>query len=110
MKTLEKDNSIDGFRALGDPIRLAILVILETGTRCVCDIQSSLSDVAPNLLSHHLRVLREAGLVQVERRGRWMDYRLDLTGLERLRQTIPSLKVNTDSQAFNASSCITDVA
>ena len=73
MKTLEKDNSIDGFRALGDPIRLAILVILETGTRCVCDIQSSLSDVAPNLLSHHLRVLREAGLVQVERRGRWMD-------------------------------------
>jgi ArsR family transcriptional regulator, arsenate/arsenite/antimonite-responsive transcriptional repressor len=36
--------------------------------------------VAPNLLSYHLRVLREAGLVTASRRGRWVDYRLDGAG------------------------------
>lgn len=42
---------------------------------CVCDFQGDL-DIAPNLLSYHLRVLREAGLVDATRRGRWMDYRI----------------------------------
>ena len=41
----------------------------------MCDLQQAL-EIAPNLLSYHLRVLREAGLVEGTRRGRWVDYRL----------------------------------
>ncbi len=41
----------------------------------MCDVQAAV-DVAPNLLSYHLRVLREAGLIVGARRGRWVDYRV----------------------------------
>lgn len=61
--------------ALGDPIRLSILDHLVDERRCVCTLQEDL-DIAPNLLSYHLRVLREAGLVVASRRGRWVDYEL----------------------------------
>lgn len=61
--------------AIGDPIRLRILEMLTPGGRCVCDIQEGI-EVAANLLSYHQRVLREAGLVEAERRGRWVDHRL----------------------------------
>ena len=78
-----------GFQALSDPTRLRILWLLEEGTRCVCEIQSGLPEIAPNLLSHHLRVLREAGLVHSVRRGRWIDYSLNADALEQLRRAIP---------------------
>lgn len=61
--------------ALGDPIRLRILDVLSREQQCVCDLQPQV-DVAPNLLSYHLRILRDAGLVVASRRGRWIDYRL----------------------------------
>jgi len=63
------------FGALSDRIRLSILDRLGRDQRCVCELQESL-DIAPNLLSYHLRILREAGLVEATRRGRWVDYRL----------------------------------
>ncbi|MBI5812378.1 MAG: helix-turn-helix transcriptional regulator [Meiothermus silvanus] len=78
-----------GFQALSDLTRLHILQLLKGGTRCVCQIQTDLPEVAPNLLSHHLRVLREAGLVRSVRRGRWIDYSLDEEALKRLREAIP---------------------
>lgn len=65
----------DLFSALGDPIRLRILDELGGSKTCVCDLQGSLG-IAPNLLSYHLRVLREVGLVIATRRGRWVDYEL----------------------------------
>lgn len=65
----------DLFSALGDPIRLRILDELGGCKRCVCDLQEAI-EIAPNLLSYHLRVLREAGLVVATRRGRWVDYEL----------------------------------
>ncbi|HUP15648.1 MAG TPA: metalloregulator ArsR/SmtB family transcription factor [Acidimicrobiia bacterium] len=63
------------FAALSDPIRLRILDQLGSGESCVCDLQDAVG-IAPNLLSYHLRVLREAGLVEASRRGRWVDYHL----------------------------------
>ena len=63
------------FGALSDPIRLSIVDQLSVEQRCVCELQEEL-DIAPNLLSYHLRILREAGLVESTRRGRWVDYRL----------------------------------
>ena len=63
------------FSALSDPIRLRILDELGGCKTCVCDLQQTIG-IAPNLLSYHLRVLREVGLVVATRRGRWVDYEL----------------------------------
>jgi ArsR family transcriptional regulator len=78
-----------GFSALGDPVRLRVLDQLTSGQRCVCELLDEIG-VAPNLLSYHLRVLREAELVDASRRGRWVDYRLSEEGLAALRRAIPS--------------------
>jgi ArsR family transcriptional regulator len=63
------------FASLVDPARLRILAVLADTGRCVCDIRSAVP-MAANLLSYHLRVLREAGLIEGSRRGRWIDYHL----------------------------------
>ncbi len=76
------------FKALGDPTRLRILAVLADAKRCVCEIQEAV-DVPGNLLSHHLKVLREAGLIEGERRGRWIDYQLIGRALDRLRRALP---------------------
>jgi DNA-binding transcriptional ArsR family regulator len=72
-----------GFAALADPVRLRIVGVLAEGGRCVCDLHEEVP-VAANLLSYHLRVLRDAGLVTADRRGRWVDYRLDGGGFAAL--------------------------
>jgi ArsR family transcriptional regulator, arsenate/arsenite/antimonite-responsive transcriptional repressor len=72
--------TVERFRALGDPTRLGVVRALASGTRCVCELREHL-DVPPSLLSHHLAVLREAGLVTARRRGRWIDYCLDAEAL-----------------------------
>ena len=77
------------FSALGDPIRLRILGELAHGQHCVCELLEEIG-IAANLLSYHLRVLREAGLVEASRRGRWVDYRLAENALRALRAAIPS--------------------
>jgi len=58
------------------------------GPTCVCNLSAD-PPTAPNLLSYHLRVLREAGLVTALRRGRWIDYSLADGALDRLRSTLP---------------------
>ncbi len=72
-----------GLGALADPVRLRIVGVLAGGGRCVCDLREEVP-VAANLLSYHLRVLRDAGLVAATRRGRWIDYRLDPDGFAAL--------------------------
>jgi ArsR family transcriptional regulator len=66
------------FKALGDPVRLRLLsMIAAAGDEvCVCDLTGSGSfAVSGPTISHHLKVLREAGLVDSERRGTWVYYR-----------------------------------
>jgi ArsR family transcriptional regulator len=61
------------FRALGDETRLRILEQLVAGERSVTDLTERV-DIGQSLMSHHLRILREAGLVVVRREGRWIHY------------------------------------
>lgn len=76
--------------AVADPIRLQIIERLAGGPACVCDLQAEVP--APgNLLSYHLKVLREAGLIEGNRRGRWIDYSLTADALTRLHDALPSL-------------------
>jgi ArsR family transcriptional regulator, arsenate/arsenite/antimonite-responsive transcriptional repressor len=74
--------------AVAEPVRLSILRRLADGRCCVCDLQSE-TPIAPNLLSYHLRVLREAGLVMAIKRGRWVDYELTPDALDRLHAALP---------------------
>jgi ArsR family transcriptional regulator len=74
---------VERFKALGDPVRWAIVRELRTGTRCACEL-SDVADVSPPLLSHHLKVLREAGLIAGAKRGRWVDYTLDIDAVTAL--------------------------
>lgn len=65
------------FKALGDPVRLRLLSMIasaENGEVCVCDLTGAFALTGPTI-SHHLKVLREAGLVDSERRGTWVYYR-----------------------------------
>ncbi|WP_431932196.1 ArsR/SmtB family transcription factor [Micromonospora sp. RP3T] len=65
------------FKALGDPVRLQLMSMIasaEGGEACVCDLTPAFDLTGPTI-SHHLRTLREAGLVDAERRGTWVYYR-----------------------------------
>lgn len=65
------------FKALGDPIRLRLMSMIASapgGEMCVCDLTDEF-DVSGPTISHHLKVLREAGLIDGERRGTWVYYR-----------------------------------
>ncbi|GAA4666692.1 metalloregulator ArsR/SmtB family transcription factor [Streptomyces chumphonensis] len=66
------------FRALGDPVRLRLFSAVashEAGETCVCDIPDV--GVSPPTVSHHLKKLKEAGLLTSERRGTWVYYRVE---------------------------------
>ncbi|MEP6506735.1 MAG: metalloregulator ArsR/SmtB family transcription factor [Gemmatimonadales bacterium] len=67
------DRAVGLFHALSDATRLAALEMLKGGERCVCELQDNL-DVAQSRLSFHLRVLKDAGLVDDRKEGRWSYY------------------------------------
>lgn len=73
-------------KVLAEPNRLLILHLLMEGVQCNCELGDALQ-IAPNLISHHLRVLRDAGLVEVERDAldaRWVYYSLNRRALDEL--------------------------
>jgi ArsR family transcriptional regulator len=71
----QTDLLADRLKALGDPTRLRILDLLvqQTEPLCVCDITAQFPQNQPTI-SHHLRILREAGLIDTEKRGIWSYY------------------------------------
>lgn len=87
LEQLEESASLLG--AVADPVRLGLVRRLAAeGTRCVCELQPA-EPIPANLLSYHLRMLREAGLVSSERRGRRVEYRLTDDALDRLHAALP---------------------
>ncbi|HEU5245243.1 MAG TPA: metalloregulator ArsR/SmtB family transcription factor [Gaiellaceae bacterium] len=76
------------FRALSDPTRVAIVNRLaSTEECCVCDLTAAFELSQPTI-SHHLKVLRDAGLVESSRRGTWAYYRLVPDAVRELRHTL----------------------
>jgi ArsR family transcriptional regulator len=83
-RTTSQDPEIRLLAALADPTRLAIVrQLAEDVETCACDF-TSCCDVGQPTVSHHLRVLREAGIVTSERRGQWIFYRLAPETAQRL--------------------------
>ncbi len=82
--------SVGLLAVVADPVRWRLVAELSLrGTRCVCDLHP-IGGVAPNVLSYHLKVLRDAGLVTASRRGRWMDYSLAPDARDRLAAALPT--------------------
>ncbi len=92
----DRENLAAVFRALGDSTRLRILELLRSRGKsccrlisrrerglCACDIEEAVG-LSQAAVSHHMGLLRRAGLVEAEKRGRWMHYRRNEEGLERL--------------------------
>jgi len=84
--------SISLLQAMADPVRWTVLAMLAEAPRCVCKLQEQVP-IAGNLLSYHLKVLREAGLVTTTRRGRWIDYALADDAPARMRAALPGALV-----------------
>ena len=89
--TRSTDPDIQLLAALADPTRLAIVRQLAGDPEvCACDF-TACCDVSQPTVSHHLKVLREAGIVTSERRGTWVWYRLEPSAAERLARIAGSL-------------------
>jgi len=84
----EAESLASRFKALADPTRVAIVNRLAAADEvCVCDLNAAF-DLSQPTISHHLKVLRDAGLVESSRRGTWAYYRLVPEAVGALRQTL----------------------
>jgi len=91
---------VSAFKALGDPTRLKILDLLKARGKsccdlisreerglCACDIEEAVG-LSQAAISHHMDLLRRSGLVEAEKRGRWMFYRRNEAALAGLAETL----------------------
>ena len=82
---VEQEELAARFKALADPTRVAIVNCLSAADEvCVCNLTATF-DLSQPTISHHLKILREAGLVESTRRGTWAYYRLVPEAIEALR-------------------------
>ena len=86
------------FKALGDPVRLRLVSIVASspgGEACVCDLLPAF-ELAQPTISHHLKVLRGAGLLTCERRGSWVHYRVVPAALAQLAAVLAPVGTDAD--------------
>lgn len=85
------EKCLAGFHALSDPLRVDVIERLRTQEMCVCDLCEELN-VSQSKLSFHLRVLKDAGLVQPRPQGRWTYYSLNLPQFAVLEQYLSNYR------------------
>ncbi|WP_110942666.1 ArsR/SmtB family transcription factor [Geosporobacter subterraneus] len=81
---------VELFKALSDENRLKILCMLACGELCACDIQDSLELTQPTI-SHHMKILQQVGLIEVEKRGKWAFYSIRQDQVDQLCDFIKSV-------------------
>ncbi len=87
-------------KALSDPVRLRVLSVVashEGGEACVCDLSAGIELTQPTI-SHHLKVLRTAGLLDSERRASWVYYRVNQAALQQLSQLLGTEALSAATQ------------
>lgn len=82
-------------KALSDPNRLVIIDCLKDGEQCACKILEQLRISQPTL-SHHMRILCQAGLVECRREGKWMHYSLKPDKFQELKELLDSFLTNKE--------------
>jgi len=92
------------FHALSDETRLALVQRLRGGERCVCDLMDQL-DAAQSRLSFHLKVLRDAGLVDCRREGRWAYYWLRPEAFDEMTEAVKALGPTPGARAAAGRCC-----
>ena len=80
------------FKALCDPNRLLILETLSNGGKCACKLLEDL-DISQSTLSHHMKILCDAGFVASTKDGKWMHYTIDADGFEDARKILKDLEL-----------------
>jgi len=80
----------DILKVISEPNRLKILCLLKCECRCVCEIYERL-DLKQNLVSHHLKVLKDAGLIDVKRDGQWKNYSLNTDNIKKYKDIFNKL-------------------
>ncbi|NUO65353.1 MAG: helix-turn-helix transcriptional regulator [Gemmatimonadaceae bacterium] len=98
------DRAVALFHALSDTTRLGILEMLRGGERCVCDLQDEL-EAAQSRLSFHLRVLKEVGLVEDRREGRWAYYSIVPEALAEVHDLVVAMQPKKGALPVRAGSC-----
>ena len=92
MDNMERNNQMTArvFKAMGDENRLTILSQLKDGERCACKLQEVLGISQPTL-SHHMRILLDAGLVSGRKEGKWIHYSLSESGAQQAKALLCSV-------------------
>lgn len=78
------------FKALGDPKRAMIVDMLSCGEMCACNILEKF-ELSQSTLSHHMKLLRECGLVKAREEGKWTYYSLDADSIQKTKQFLCSI-------------------
>jgi ArsR family transcriptional regulator len=81
------DELLTSFKAASEGIRMRILLLLMDREACVCELMG-VFEMAQSKLSHHLIILRDAGFLQDDKRGKWNYYRLNTKSLTRLNRDL----------------------
>ena len=92
------------FHALSDETRLCLVAMLRDGERCVCDLTAAL-DAGQSRLSFHLKTLKDAGLVQDRREGRWSYYSLVPGAFDGLDDAITAISPGSAIRTVKARCC-----
>ncbi len=101
MKTPEDIAKI--FKALCDPTRVAIVMLLNSGERCACDLTECLN-IAQSKLSYHMKILCESGIIECWYQGKWTHYRINKQGSEQAMAILQEL-TDTNTVAEDKISC-----
>lgn len=102
--TTDNTRAAQIFQALSDETRLDIIGLLESGERCVCELQDAL-EAAQSRLSFHLRVLKDAGIVTDRREGRWSYYELNREAFDDAESILKDLRPRGRRISGRASAC-----
>jgi ArsR family transcriptional regulator, arsenate/arsenite/antimonite-responsive transcriptional repressor len=96
--------TVQRLKALSDDKRFRILEQLGEGERCVCDLTDAL-DAGQSLLSFHLKTLKDAGLVNDRRAGRWVHYSINVEALGELEAVLRALRKSAASATNGGAAC-----
>lgn len=94
------------FKALGDETRLDIVIMLKGKELCVCDIIDAFNLSQP-AISHHLKILRQAGIINDTKEGKWVYYRINQNVFQVIKQFVHEFEQHGDKQE-RCSSCDPD--
>ena len=92
------------FKAFCDPNRLSVLELLQAGEMCACKILEDLNIGQPTL-SHHMKILCDAGIVSVRKEGKWIHYSLNREGFARASRILETLCPGSGENSFPARNC-----